>query len=123
MGHASRTLELVQQGVSAEFSRKLDDARALYQAAWEAVVDDHDACVAAHYVAHLTDDPQQALHWNTLALQHAQRVTDGSVQDFYGSLYVNLGRSHELLGNAGQARHWYALAAARGVTHQPLTGE
>jgi hypothetical protein len=33
------------------------------------------------------------------------------VRDFYPSLYLNMGKSHEDLGNRDTARHFYELAA------------
>jgi hypothetical protein len=40
------------------------------------------------------------------------------VQAYYPSLYVNMGRSHELLGNMDEARRYYRLAADLGLEHQ-----
>ena len=45
-------------------------------------------------------------------------VNDERVKDFYPSLYLNMGRSHELLGNKLQAKEYYDAAAALGVPHQ-----
>jgi hypothetical protein len=45
-------------------------------------------------------------------------VVDERVQGFYGSLYLNLGHSYELVGDQAAAQHYYALAAALGFVHQ-----
>ncbi len=54
-------LKLCVEGTQAEFKGQIEAAKSLYQQAWEAVTDDFDACVAAHYVARFQDDPEQRL--------------------------------------------------------------
>jgi hypothetical protein len=103
----------------AEFEHCPEDARALYQQAWEARTDDYEACIAAHYVARFQESPEAALRWNQIALSHAETVNDERVRDFYPSLYLNLGRSHEIVGNQAEAQKYYSLAAELGFTHQP----
>ena len=118
MDQPSRSVALCIQGTQAEFDRRLDDARQLFQQAWDAAADDHDACVAAHYVAHLEEDPQRALFWDQVALERAQRCGDARVEAYLPSLYVNLGKSHERVGNHKAAESFYAQAASLGLVHQ-----
>jgi tetratricopeptide (TPR) repeat protein len=112
-------IQLCVEGTRAEFEHRLKDARAFYQQAWEARTDDYDACIAAHYVARFQDSAEESLRWNQIALDHANRVNDERVKDFYPSLYLNLGRSYELTGNPTEAQRYYDLAAELGVIHQP----
>ena len=112
-------IQLCMEGTRAEFHHRMEDARTLYQQAWAARKDDYDACIAAHYVARFQDSAEDALHWNQLALKHANAVNDESVNDFYPSLYLNLGRSYELAGDQVEAQRYYALAAEFGIVHQP----
>ena len=114
----SAAVALCIQGTQAEFERRLDDARQLFKQAWDAAVDDHDACVAAHYVAHLEEDPHRALHWDQVALERARRCGDARVEGYLPSLYVNLGKSHERVGDRQRAEEFYALAASLGLVHQ-----
>ena len=111
-------IQLCVDGTRAEFEHRLEDARVLYQQAWEARTDDYDACIAAHYVARFQDSTEESLRWNQIALEHADAVKDERVKDFYPSLYLNLGRSYELVGNQSEAQHYYDLAAALGFVHQ-----
>ena len=111
-------IQLCVDGTRAEFEHRLEDARVLYQQAWEARTDDYDACIAAHYVARFQDSAEESLRWNQLALKHADTVKDERVKDFYPSLYLNLGHSYELVGNQSEAQRYYDLAAALGVVHQ-----
>jgi hypothetical protein len=112
-------IQLCMEGTRAEFEHRVDDARILYKQAWAARKDDYDACIAAHYMARFQDSVEESLHWNQLALKHANAVNDERVKDFYPSLYLNLGRSYELVSDQGEAQRYYDLAAELGIVHQP----
>lgn len=111
-------IQLCVAGTQAEFQGQIAQAQALYQKAWAAARDAYEACIAAHYVARHQADPHDRLHWNQVALDQAQAVTDNRVEAFYPSLFLNMGQSHEALGNLAEAKRYYALAAARGAVHQ-----
>jgi hypothetical protein len=98
-------------GMQAEADGRYADSRALFLCAWAARSDDYDACIAAHYVARHQEQPDDTLHWNQVALDHADKVADERVRDFYPSLYLNLGRAHELVGAMDEAKRFYTLAA------------
>lgn len=122
MDTSNLIIQLCIRGTQAEFEQRLADAKSFYQQAWEAHTDDYEACIAAHYMARFQDSPEETLHWNRLALEHAEAVNDERVKDFYPSLYLNMGHSHELLGNSVEAQHYYNLAAQLGVVHQSDPG-
>jgi hypothetical protein len=111
----SRTAQLCIAGTQAEFERRLDNARELFLAAWEARTDDYEAAMAAHYVAHLEADPGEALRWNLRALAHARR--DERAAEFMGSLLVSLGGAYEAVGDAAEAERSFELASQHGVRH------
>ena len=111
-------IKLCIEGTRAEFEGRVEDAVSLYQKAWEESKDDYEACVAAHYVARFQTNPEDALYWNQESLNRADAVNDERVKDFYPSLYLNLGRSHELLGDQAKAQRYYDLAAGLGVVHR-----
>ncbi len=110
-----RVIKLCVAGMEAEGQEQIDEAHALFQQAWAACRDDFDACVAAHFLARHRPTPADALHWNTLALAHADSATasgDGErLRGFYPSLYLNLGWSYEQLGDLVEAGRQYSLAA------------
>jgi len=119
MDTTNPVIQLCIQGALAEFEHRIDDARVLYQQAWDLHADDYEACVAAHYMARFQDIPEETLRWNQIALERAYAVSDERVTEFYPSLYLNLGRSHEVLGDQMEAQRYYELAAELGVIHQP----
>lgn len=114
METSSRTAQLCIAGTQAEFERRIDDARRCYLEAWQAVFDDYDAAIAAHYIAHLESDPRTALPWHLRALEAAYR--DDRTREFRASLHVSLGGCYETLGMPEAERH-FAMAAQLGIVH------
>ncbi len=110
-------IKLCLAGTRAEFKGQLAEAQRLYRAAWAVATDDYEACIAAHYVARHQVTPQDTLRWNQIALDRAEACTDDRVGEFYPSLYLNLGRAYELLGDHVKAQRYYDRAAELGVIH------
>lgn len=75
------------------------EALALFEQAWAAQRDDYDACIAAHYVARHQPTLDATLHWNLLAVRHAEAVSDGRAVEFMASLYLNLGDATVKVGD------------------------
>ena len=119
MDTTNPVIQLCIQGARAEFEKRTEDARALYQQAWDLHADDYEACIAAHYLARFQDTPEETLRWNQIALERAEAVNDERVAEFYPSLYLNLGHSYEMLGNQSESKRYYYLAAELGMIHQP----
>lgn len=101
--------KLCVQGMQAEFQGQHSLARQRFEQAWQLHRDDLEACVAAHYLARQQEDPQHMLYWNALALEHAGRST-ADLDEFWPSLYLNMGWSYEQLGQPGTAASWYGRA-------------
>jgi tetratricopeptide (TPR) repeat protein len=104
-------VKLCVAGMQAEAEGRFQQARDLFEQAWAASQDDFEACVAAHYLARHQESPAEMLRWNRAALEHARSAGDDRVRGFYPSLYLNLGWSHESLGDREEAGRFYDLAA------------
>jgi hypothetical protein len=105
-------VKLCVEGMAAESENRFDDARALYQRAWDERSDDYEGCIAAHYLARVQVDRSEGFRWNREALDRAYAVGDERVTGFLPSLYLNLGRSFEEIGNLAAARWCYEEARA-----------
>jgi hypothetical protein len=110
-------VRLCAEGIGAEGQGRHEDAAALYREAWAIHTNDYEACIAAHYLAREQETLQESLKWNRLALDHALVVAQDGTADpiagFLPSLYLNLGWSHEVLGDPVTARACYLEGAAR----------
>jgi tetratricopeptide (TPR) repeat protein len=109
-------VRLCAEGISAEMAGKADEAKRLYQQAWEARTDDYEACIVAHYLARVQRTPSEALNWNRESLRYADAVNDERVAGFYPSLYLNMGKAYEHLEKREEARKFYGLAEGKAVT-------
>jgi hypothetical protein len=103
-------VELCAAGMAAEGTPA--EARRLFEQAWAARRDDYDACIAAHFLARHQGSADSTLHWNALAVRHAEAVTDGRAAELYASLYLNLGDAHAALGQSEAAAAAVHLAPA-----------
>ena len=72
MNTNNHIVQLCTAGARAEFEHRLQDARALYQQAWDRATDHYEAAIAAHYVARCQDTTQDTLRWNQEALARAE---------------------------------------------------
>jgi tetratricopeptide (TPR) repeat protein len=111
------------EGMEREQDGKYEEAMRLFMLAWDESADAFERSIAAHYVARHQATLEMKLHWNQLSLANAEAVGDDRVQQFYPSLYLNLGKSHEDLGHLTEARKFYALAAEKlsCLPESPLT--
>jgi hypothetical protein len=111
------------EGMEREQGGRHEEALRLFMLAWEQSKNAFERSIAAHYVARHQTTPERTLHWNQESLTNADAVGDDRVQEFYPSLYLNMGKSHEDLGNLKDAKIFYALAADRMgcLPESPLT--
>ena len=105
-------VKLCAQGMEEESKGNLEGAARLFDEAWAQSANDFERCISAHYVARHQPTAELALRWNQEALDCANR-NSGAVTEFLPSLYLNLGKSHEDLGDGEKARQFYEQAASR----------
>ena len=108
---------LCAQGMAVEGTP--DEALRLFEQAWAIRRDDFEAAVAAHFLARHQSTADATLHWNTLAVQHAEADPDGRTGELLASLYLNLGDSHARLGQTVPARAAVRRAAEHLVSLPP----
>ncbi len=107
----NKIVKLCADGMNAEARGDIRLAMTLFQQAWDAAADDFEKFTAAHYLSRNRQDASVELQWNETALDHALAMTDDEAKAHYPSLYLNIGRSYEKLGESELARQHYQLAA------------
>lgn len=112
-------VKLCVLGMEEEGKGNGKEAAELFMRAWELSAGDLERCIAAHYVARHQPTVEFALHWNQQALECALRAGDASVEEFFASLYLNLAKSHEDLGDREKARQLFEQADAKLVCLPP----
>jgi len=111
MDSSDPVIQLCIKGMECEGKGDFDSASQLFMEAWTQGSNDFERCIAAHYVARHQSNPMDALVWNQRSLNHASAVHDDRVREFYPSLYLNMGKAHEDLGNRADAKRFYEMAA------------
>lgn len=106
-------IKLVHEGMKMEREGKIDQAQNLFMQAWDSSSNDHEKCIAAHFVARHQDNFENTLKWNTECLNRADKVPKHKVKSYFPSLYLNMGISYEDLGNYSKAKKYYDLAFKR----------
>lgn len=97
-------VKLCVRGMECESSGRLAEASRLFMSAWMQSTDDFERCARHQKV------PVDALVWNQRSLDYADAVRDDRVREFYPSLYLNMGKAHEDLGNREDAKRFYQTA-------------
>lgn len=103
-------VRLCAEGMALETEGAYDQARAMFQRAWEAATNDYEKFIAAHYVARLQDSVENKLRWDQLALELAQGIDPELVAGAFPSLYLNIAKAYEDLTNYPEAARHYELA-------------
>ena len=104
-------VRLCVEGMELEMKGQIEEAARIFAVAWDLSSDDFEKCIAAHYVARHQKIEAETLWWNQESLRRAKASDHPSLREFYPSLYLNLGKSYEDMGNRGEARKFYELAA------------
>ncbi len=83
------------------------EAFELFQRAWNEASNDFEKFTSAHYVARHQENVSGKLAWDQIALDVALNLTDDSMKGVYPSLFLNVGKCHEDLGDFGEAHENY----------------
>ena len=103
-------VKLCGQGMLLEGEAKPEEASNLFMQAWEQAANDFERFIAAHYVARHQHDVAGKLKWDETALRLALNLKDEGIKGAYPSLYLNIAKCHEDLGNLVKAKENYESA-------------
>lgn len=116
----NKVVQLCAQGMEAEGTDN-EKALRLFRQAWDSATNDFEALIAAHYLARHQKRPEDTLKWNLEALHRAMCHEKEEVRHYLPSLYLNVGKSYEDLGDVLRAEEAYRLGAAC-AEHLPQDG-
>lgn len=105
--------KLCAEGMASEGQGNMAEAAKLFREAWDQSSNSYERCISAHYVARHQPTPEDALNWNIVAMEEANKSDENLVGAFYPSLFLCVGKSHEDLGNVDEARKYYELAQSK----------
>src|SRR5450432_3647085 len=102
---------LCVQAMDMEGKGKSEEAGRLFLQAWNEATTDFEKFTAAHFVARHQKNASDKLRWTETALQFALKINNESVEGAFPSLYLNLAKCYEDLGDIDNAKKNYELAA------------
>ena len=108
--HENHIINLCTQGMEMEGAGKPEEAREIFEQAWNESKDDFEKFTSAHYVARHQQSVADKLKWDETALYHAMKIDAPQIKDTYPSLYLNIAKCYEDLGDRENARKNYELA-------------
>lgn len=105
-------IKLCAQGMDMEGAGKPEEARKFFEQAWNESTDDFEKFTSAHYVARQQASVSDKLKWDQTALYHAMQIDDPQLKGAYPSLYLNIAKCFEDLGDMENAKNHYELASS-----------
>ena len=106
----NHVVKLCVQGMDMEGKGKPEEASRLFLQAWNEATNDFEKFTAAHYVARHQNNVSDKLRWLETGLQFALNINNDTVKSAFPSLYLNLARCYENLGDHDNAKKNYELA-------------
>jgi len=87
-----------------------EQATRLFLQAWNEAMTPFERFIAAHFVARRQEEVREKLKWLETALKFASEINDDSVNSAFPSLYLNIAKCYEELGDDDNAGKNYELA-------------
>jgi rifampin ADP-ribosylating transferase len=92
-------IKLCLQGMGFEDKRMPEEADRLFLQAWEESSNDHEKFLAAYYVSRHQKTIADQLKWLETSLEFALKVNDDTVKSALPSLYQNISKCYDDLGD------------------------
>ena len=106
----SEVVKLCAKGMASEVNGNAAEAYELFLSAWEQASNDQEKFIAAHYVARHQKSVVDKLKWDKIALDISLKMNDDNSRQAYSSLYLNVAKCYEDLGDFDSAKENYLLA-------------
>ncbi|MDQ1859241.1 NAD(+)--rifampin ADP-ribosyltransferase [Chryseobacterium sp. WLY505] len=97
-------IKLCLQGMGFEDKGMPEEAAQLFLQAWEEASDDHEKFLAAYYVSRHQKTTADRLKWLETSLEFALKINDDTVKSALPSLYLNISRSYDDVGDTEKSK-------------------
>src|SRR5438045_1639457 len=105
-------IRLCIQGIALEEKGKAEEASELFLQAWNEAINDFEKFIAAHFLARHQKTISDKLKWLEMALAFALKINNISVNGAFPTLYSNIAKCYEDLGDHENAKKNYELAVS-----------
>ncbi len=100
----NNVVKLCVQGMDIEGKGKPEEASRLFLQAWNEATNDFEKFTAAYFVARHQKNVPDKLNWLETALQFALKINNDNVKGAFPSLYSNIAKCYEELGDFDNAK-------------------
>ena len=112
----NHVVQLCVQGIGMEEKGNPEEASRIFLQAWNEATNDFEKYTAAHFVARHQKNVADKLKWYETALQLAMKINDDGVKGAFASLYLNIAKCYEELGDTDKANENHELAISFNTT-------
>ena len=103
-------IKLCVMGMGLEDSGKAEEASTMFQKAWNEATDEYEKFIAAYHLARQQKNITDKLKWMEISLQCALNINDDNVKSAYSTLYLNIAKCYEELGDSDNAKRNYEFS-------------
>lgn len=103
-------IKLCMSGMGLEDSGDSEDAITMFHKAWHEATDDYERFIASYHLARIQKSITDKLKWMETSLQCALKINDDNVISTYLTLYLNIAKCYEELGDSENAKRNYELS-------------
>ncbi len=97
-------VKLCLQGMDLEGKSKPEEAGRIFLQAWNEATNDFEKFLASHYIARHQKNVSDKLKWLDTGLQLALKINDDYFKGIFPSLYSNIAKCYEELGDPDNAK-------------------
>jgi rifampin ADP-ribosylating transferase len=109
-------IKLCMSGMGLEDSGNSEDAITMFHKAWHEATDDYERFIASYHLARIQKSISDKLKWMETSLKCALKINDDNVKSAYSTLYLNITKCYEELGDSENAKINYELSnSAKGA--------
>jgi rifampin ADP-ribosylating transferase len=110
-------IKLCMSGLGLEDSGNSEDAITMFHKAWHEATDDYERIIVSYHLARIQKSISDKLKWMKTSLQCALKINDDNVKSAYSTLYLNIAKCYEELGDFDNAKRNYELSnSAKGTS-------
>lgn len=106
----NHVVRLCLQGMGLEEKGETVEAGKLFLQAWNEAKYEFEKFISAYYVARYQESVSEKLKWLETTSQIALQMNDDSVISAFPSLYLNIAKCYEDLGDSERAKKYHELA-------------
>ena len=106
----NNVVKLCLQGMDMEEKGNPQEAYKLFLQGWNEATNDFEKFLAAHYIAKHQKTNTDQVKWLETTLQFALKINNDTVKSAFPSLYANISKCYEELGDSDKAKEHAELA-------------